>query len=161
PRLQRYWTIAAVDPANADRSTDDLARELIERLDDAVRCRMIADVPLGAFLSGGVDSSGIVARMSRMSTQPVKTFSVGFEIEGFDETPYALQVAERYKTDHHSFKMGYDLISELPRLIWHYGEPYADSSALVTYALAREVRRHVTVALTGDGGDETFLGYAR
>lgn len=161
PRLERYWTLAQIDPAKADRSVDSLAGELIERLDDAIRCRMISDVPLGAFLSGGVDSSGIVARMSRMTAQPVKTFSVGFGFDEFDETPYALQVAERYKTEHHSFKMGYDLISDLPRLIWHYGEPYADSSALVTYALAREVRRHVTVALTGDGGDETFLGYAR
>lgn len=161
PRLQRYWSLAQTDPAQASRSIVDLSDELIGRLDDAIRCRMIADVPLGAFLSGGVDSSAIVARMAQMSGQPVKTFSVGFDIEGFDETPYARRVAERYATEHRSFTMDYDLVGELPRLVWHYGEPYADSSALVTYALAREVRRHVTVALTGDGGDETFLGYAR
>jgi asparagine synthase (glutamine-hydrolysing) len=122
---------------------------------------MVADVPLGAFLSGGVDSSAVVARMAAMSGQAVKTFSVGFDIAGFDETPFAMQVAERYQTDHHAFMMGYDLVAELPRLIWHYGEPYADSSALVTFALAREIRKHVTVALTGDGGDEFFLGYSR
>jgi len=161
PRLERYWTLAGMDSAKAGLSVDDLAHELIERLDDAVRCRLVSDVPLGAFLSGGVDSSGIVARMASMSSQPVKTFSVGFELEGFNETQHALKVAERYGTEHHSFIMDYDLIGELPKLIWHYGEPYADSSALVTYALSREVRRHVTVALTGDGGDETFLGYAR
>ncbi|MGI8839815.1 MAG: asparagine synthase (glutamine-hydrolyzing) [Caulobacteraceae bacterium] len=161
PRLERYWRLAAIDPRNGARSHADLARELVERLDDAVACRMIADVPLGAFLSGGVDSSAVVARMATMSSQPVKTFSVGFDIAGFDETPFALKVAERYQTDHRAFTMGYDLVSELPRLIWHYGEPYADSSALVTFALAREIRKHVTVALTGDGGDEFFLGYSR
>jgi asparagine synthase (glutamine-hydrolysing) len=160
-RLERYWELAAVDPRNANRPVEGLARELVERLDDAVACRLIADVPLGAFLSGGVDSSAVVARMAMMSGQPVKTFSVGFDIAGFDETPFALQVAERYETDHRAFTMGYDLVAELPRLIWHYGEPYADSSALVTFALAREIRRHVTVALTGDGGDEIFLGYNR
>jgi asparagine synthase (glutamine-hydrolysing) len=160
-RIERYWTLAAVNPALGERPVEELAVELVERLDDAIRCRLIADVPLGAFLSGGVDSSAVVARMSTMSSQAVKTFSVGFDIEGFDETPFALQVAERYATDHRSFMMGYDLVSELPKLIWHYGEPYADSSALVTFALAREIRRHVTVALTGDGGDEVFLGYSR
>ncbi|MDQ2762470.1 MAG: asparagine synthase (glutamine-hydrolyzing), partial [Pseudomonadota bacterium] len=160
-RLERYWELAAIDPRNGARSHADLARELVERLDDAVACRLIADVPLGAFLSGGVDSSAVVARMAILSSQPVKTFSVGFDIPGFDETPYALKVAQRYETDHHAFTMGYGLVAELPRLIWHYGEPYADSSALVTFALAREIRKHVTVALTGDGGDEIFLGYSR
>jgi asparagine synthase (glutamine-hydrolysing) len=160
-RLQRYWRLAEVDPSQGARPVEDLALELVERLDEAVRCRLIADVPLGAFLSGGVDSSAVVARMATMSSQAVKTFSVGFDIDGFDETPFALQVAERYGTDHRSFIMGYDLVAELPKLIWHYGEPYADSSALVTYALSREIRKHVTVALTGDGGDEVFLGYSR
>ncbi len=161
PRIERYWSQAPIDMAYADTPVEDLAVELIDRLDEAVKCRMIADVPLGAFLSGGVDSSAVVARMAVNSTEKVKTFSVGFDIEGFDETPFALQVAERYETEHRSFMMGYDLISVLPKLIWHYGEPYADSSALVTYALAKEIRNHVTVALTGDGGDEIFLGYSR
>jgi asparagine synthase (glutamine-hydrolysing) len=161
PLIERYWALAAIDDLHADTPVEALCEELIERLDDAIRCRMIADVPLGAFLSGGVDSSAVVARMAQMSSQPVKTFSVGFDIEGFDETPFARTVADRYATDHHSFIMGYDLVAELPKLIWHYGEPYADSSALVTFALAREIRNHVTVALTGDGGDEVFLGYSR
>jgi asparagine synthase (glutamine-hydrolysing) len=161
PKPVRYWRLASVNPANAERSVDGLAGELIERLDDAIRCRLIADVPFGAFLSGGVDSSAVVARMARMMTQPVETFSVGFDMEGFDETGYALRVAERYRTKHRSFTMDHSLIEELPKLIWHYGEPYADSSALVTFGLAREVRKHVTVALSGDGGDEVFLGYSR
>ncbi len=161
PRLERYWRLAEVDPRLGKRSRKSLAGELIERLDDAIRCRLVSDVPLGAFLSGGVDSSGVVARMSTMMSEPVKTFSVGFDIDGYDETPFAETVARRYGTDHRAFTMDYGLVRELPRLIWHYGEPYADSSALVTYALAREIRKHVTVALTGDGGDEMFLGYLR
>ena len=161
PRLERYWRLASVDHRHCNRSINDLAGELIERLDGAVRCRMIADVPLGAFLSGGVNSSAIVARMSALSDGPVKTFSAGFAIEGYDETPYARQIAEQFATDHHAFIVDYGLIRELPRLVWHYGEPYANSSALVTFALAREVRKHVTVALSGDGGDEIFLGYTR
>jgi len=160
-RLERYWQLAAVDPGLARSSRKALRQELIDRLDDAIRCRLMADVPLGAFLSGGVDSSAVVARMSTMLDEPVKTFSVGFAIEGYDETPYAEAVAKRFGTDHKTFMMDHDLVRELPRLVWHYGEPYADSSALVTFALAREIRKHVTVALTGDGGDEMFLGYIR
>jgi asparagine synthase (glutamine-hydrolysing) len=161
PRVTRYWQMAEIDHRHESTSIDDLAHELIERLDDAVRHRMISDVPLGAFLSGGVDSSAVVARMATMSSEPVKTFSVGFAIEGFDETPYAQQVADLFKTDHRAFTMDYSLIRELPKLVWHYGEPYADSSSLATYALAREIRKYVTVAISGDGGDEIFLGYAR
>lgn len=160
-RLERYWRQAPVDPANEKRSIDDLAHELIERLDETIRLRMIADVPLGAFLSGGVDSSAVVARMAVLSATPVKTFTVGFAIDGFDEKPFAREVAERYNTEHYEFTMDYGLIRELPKLVWHYGEPYADSSALVTFALSREIRRFVTVALSGDGGDEIFLGYSR
>src|SRR5262249_60025153 len=129
--------------------------------DVARRCRLMADVPLGAFLSGGVGSSLVTARIARMVSHPLETFSVGFAMEGYDETDFARRVAERYGTTHRSFLMDHSLIEELPRLIWHYGEPYADSSALVTFGLAREVRKHVTVAITGDGGDEIFLGYSR
>ena len=160
-KLVCYWRLASVDPANQDRPVDELCGELVERLDDAIRCRLVSDVPLGAFLSGGVDSSAITARIARMVSQPVQTFSVGFSMDGYDETDYARKVAERYNTVHRSFTMDHGLIEELPKLIWHYGEPYADSSALVTYGLAREVRKHVTVAITGDGGDELFLGYGR
>jgi asparagine synthase (glutamine-hydrolysing) len=161
PQPVRYWRLAPVDPAHENRPVEALCHELIERLDDAIRCRLIADVPLGAFLSGGVDSSALTARIARMVSHPLETFSVGFDIEGYDETAYAQRVAERYGTRHRSFVMDHGLVQELPRLIWHYGEPYADSSALVTFGLAREVRKHVTVAITGDGGDEIFLGYSR
>lgn len=161
PRLVRYWQLAAVDPDKRRHSVEELSHELIARLDDAIRCRLIADVPLGAFLSGGVDSSALTARIARMISRPLETFSVGFDMEGYDETAYARKVAERYHTVHRSFIMDHGLVEELPNLIWHYGEPYADSSALVTFALAREVRKYVTVAITGDGGDEVFLGYGR
>src|SRR5262245_26101437 len=153
PRPVRYWRLAPVDPANETRPIDELCHELVERLDDAIRCRLIADVPLGAFLSGGVDSSLVTARIARMVSHPLETFSVGFAMEGYDETDFARR--------HRRFLMGHGLIEERPRLSWHYGEPYADSSALVTFGLAREVRKHVTVAITGDGGDEIFLGYSR
>jgi len=122
---------------------------------------MISDVPVGAFLSGGVDSAAIVARMSTMAPGQLKTFSVGFPTEGYDETVHARAVATRYGTDHHSFMMDADILEYLPKLIWHYGEPYSDSSSLAMYALAKEVRNHVTVAMTGDGGDETLFGYSR
>ncbi len=158
---KRYWALAEIDPAHAKRSRQDLAEELVHRFDGSLRYRLIADVPVGAFLSGGVDSSAVVARAAPQLSHRLKTFSVGFDIEGFDETMYARQVAERYETDHHSFIMDYDIIEELPKIIWHYGEPYSDSSAIVTYTLAREVRRHVTVGITGDGGDEVLLGYSR
>lgn len=162
PKLRRYWQLAAIDRSrHAQVSDEALCEEVIARLDDAVRCRLISDVPLGAFLSGGVDSSAVVARMSRMIGEPVKTFSVGFHVDGYDETPYAEAVANRFGADHRTFFMDHSLVEELPRLVWFYGEPYADSSALVTFALAREIRKHVTVGLTGDGGDEIWLGYGR
>jgi len=157
----RYWSLAPVDPAMGEKSRDALAGELLERLDDAIQARLVSDVPLGVFLSGGVDSSAIVARMSSMVDEPIKSFSVGFDVEGYDETEHAAEVANRYATRHQEFIMDYSLVRELPKLIWHYGEPYADSSSLVTFALAREVQRNVTVALTGDGGDEIMLGYIR
>jgi len=118
-------------------------------------------VPLGAFLSGGIDSSGIVALMAEATDEPVKTFSIGFDDQSFNELRYARQVAERYGTDHHEFTVTPDALAVLPELVWAYGEPYADSSALPTYYVARETRRHVTVALNGDGGDEALAGYER
>lgn len=161
PEMQKYWSLASVDPAKASMTKNQAAGELLERLDDAIAVRLESDVPLGAFLSGGVDSSALVARMSSMVDDPIKTFSVGFDIEGYDETPYARDVAEQYGTDHSAFMMDYSLIDTLPKIIWSYGEPYADSSALVTTALAHEIRKYVTVALNGDGGDEIFIGYSR
>jgi asparagine synthase (glutamine-hydrolysing) len=122
---------------------------------------MISDVPLGAFLSGGLDSSIIVALMARNSNRPVKTFSIGYkDLPSFDETRYAREVAGFNGTDHHEFKLGYrDILEAFPRVLENVDEPFADSSAVPTYIVSKETRRHVTVALSGDGGDELFAGY--
>jgi asparagine synthase (glutamine-hydrolysing) len=128
-------------------------------LQDAVRERLIADVPVGAFLSGGVDSSLVVALMSKISGRPVTTVSMGFEEEKFSELPHARQVAELYKCDHHEHVLRPDAADLLPRLTFHYGEPFADNSALATYYVAQVARQYATVVLTGDGGDENFAGY--
>jgi asparagine synthase (glutamine-hydrolysing) len=122
---------------------------------------MIADVPLGAFLSGGVDSSAVVAMMARAGMGRVKTFSIGFPAKEYDETRYARMVAQRYGTEHEEFIVEPDAVAVLPQLVWHYGEPFADPSAIPTWYVSQLARRHVTVALNGDGGDEAFLGYSR
>ena len=159
-RVERYWDLplgkpsAAKDPVEAETLLRD-------KLTESVRLRMISDVPLGAFLSGGVDSSIVVAAMSRVSDRPVKTFSIGFEEEEFSELPYARAVAKMYGTEHTEFVVKAEMADILPKLAWHYGEPYADSSALPSYYVARETRKFVTVALNGDGGDEDFAGYIR
>ncbi|MGH7116569.1 MAG: asparagine synthetase B family protein, partial [Stellaceae bacterium] len=127
----------------------------------AVRLRLLSDVPLGAFLSGGVDSSAVVAMMARAGGGRVKTFSIGFAAKEYDETRYARMVAQRYGTDHEEHVVEPDAVAVLPRLVWHYGEPFADPSAIPTGYVAELARRKVTVALTGDGGDECFLGYGR
>src|SRR5262249_36288887 len=139
----------------------ELEEELVSRLKEAVKQRMIADVPLGAFLSGGIDSASVVALMAEASDQPVKTFSIGFEEEAYNELPYARLVAERCGTDHHEFIVKPNAAEVLPLLIRHYNEPFADSSALPTYYVSKLTREHVTVALSGDGGDENFCGYER
>ena len=135
--------------------------ELRDRIVDATRARMISDVPLGAFLSGGVDSSAIVSAMSEVTNAPVKTFSIGFKEQDFTETQFARQIAEKFKTDHMEFVVEPDAMSILPKLVYHYDQPYADSSALPTYYLSKMTREHVTVALNGDGGDEFWGGYDR
>jgi asparagine synthase (glutamine-hydrolysing) len=122
---------------------------------------MISDVSIGAFLSGGVDSSAVVAMMARHSSGPVKTFCIGFDEAEYDERQYAQMVADRYSTEHHAMTVRPDAISVLPRIVWHYGEPFADPSAIPTYYVSEIARKHVTVALNGDGGDESFLGYSR
>jgi asparagine synthase (glutamine-hydrolysing) len=159
--LVRYWELPEPRTARAAPNPAELQRELVAHLDEAVRLRMMADVPLGAFLSGGVDSSAVVAMMARAGRGPVKTFSIGFPDKKYDETRYARMVARRYGTEHEEFVVEPDAAAVVPRLVWHYGEPFADPSAIPTYYVSQIARRHVTVALTGDGGDEAFLGYAR
>jgi asparagine synthase (glutamine-hydrolysing) len=158
-RTEGYWRLDYSRKRTESRR--ELEEELRERIGAAVRRRMISDVPLGAFLSGGVDSSIVVSEMAAASSQPVKTFSIGFEEEEYNELPRARVIAERFATDHHEFVVQPDAIALLPKLVRHYGEPYADSSAIPTFYLAEVTRRHVTVALNGDGGDESFAGYLR
>ena len=122
---------------------------------------MIADVPLGAFLSGGVDSSTVVAAMAEQSSEPVRTFSIGFTHDEYNELPQARLVAERFATEHHEYVVEPDAVEILPRIVRHYGEPFADPSAVPSFYVAEMARREVTVALNGDGGDETFAGYSR
>lgn len=157
--IASYWEITFKQKTRL--SLHEAEEVLLYKLKEAVRTRMISDVPLGAFLSGGIDSSIIVALMSEYSERPVKTFSIGFEEESFSELSYARQIAKRYHTDHHEFIVKPDAVEILPKLVWYFEQPYADASALPTYYLARETRKYVTVTLTGDGGDENFAGYLR
>ena len=157
--MERYWQPDFNQKLNIDE--EEAGERAIEVLRDAVKVRLMSEVPLGAFLSGGIDSSAVVAMMSEVSSEPVKTFSIGFEEQDFSELHHARRVAEHVGADHHEFIVRPDALEVLPTLVEHYGEPYADSSALPTYYVARETRKHVTVALNGDGGDETFAGYER
>ena len=142
-------------------SEPEAIEETTRILREATRLRLISEVPLGAFLSGGVDSSMIVALMAEMSAQPVKTFSIGFEEQDFSELKYARKVAEHIGAEYHEFIVRPNALEVLPTLVEHYGEPYADSSAIPTFYVAKETRKFVTVALNGDGGDESFAGYER
>ncbi|HVS29617.1 MAG TPA: asparagine synthase (glutamine-hydrolyzing) [Solirubrobacteraceae bacterium] len=163
PRLERYWSPPR--PRAAGEVPGDLrsaGRAVRTALAGAVERRLIADVPLGAFLSGGIDSSAIVAIMAADLGRPVQTFSIGFEDrQGFDERPYARLVAQRYATDHHEFVVAPDAVGLVERLLWHHDQPFGDSSAIPTYLLNEVTRSHLTVALSGDGGDELFGGYER
>jgi asparagine synthase (glutamine-hydrolysing) len=163
--LESYWSppIAGVDGVSALEVDRPAAAELVRaELEGAVRRRLVADVPLGAFLSGGVDSSAIVALMARAGGRRVRTFTIGFEdSDGFDERPYARMVAERYETEHHEEVVSPNAVELLETLVWHHDQPFGDSSAIPTYLLNRMTRGEVTVALSGDGGDELFAGYER
>ena len=158
PRISRYWDL---DFAPRQRSEAEACEELIEQLNDAVSVRLVSDVPLGAFLSGGVDSSAVVASMSSLSSEPVSCFSVEFGVRGFDETAYAREVAERFHARHVVDRVDPADLLSLDGLISTYDEPFGDSSALPTSRVCAAARRHVTVALSGDGGDEQFAGYRR
>jgi asparagine synthase (glutamine-hydrolysing) len=158
--IDRYWSV----DYGAKRTFAD-ERELHEEIRDqirrATRKRLISDVPLGAFLSGGVDSAAVVAAMAEASSEPVKTFSIGFSTDEYNELPLARRTAEAFGTEHHEFVVEPKAVEVIPRIVRHYGEPFADSSAIPSFYVAEMARRHVTVALNGDGGDETFAGYQR
>lgn len=156
---RRYWQ---PDFSKKIKITEEEAIEESTRiLRESTRLRMISEVPLGAFLSGGVDSSAVVALMAQESEQPVKTFSIGFEEQDFSELQYAKLVAEHVGAEYHEFIVRPNALDVIPTLVEHYGEPYSDSSAIPTYYVSKETRKHVTVALNGDGGDESFAGYER
>jgi asparagine synthase (glutamine-hydrolysing) len=157
--IQRYWTLR-YEPKSA-MSEAEAAEQLRADLAEATRIMLVSDVPIGAFLSGGIDSSLVVALMTEAGAGRVKTFSIGFDEAAYDETAYARRVAERFATDHHEAIVRLDALAVLPKLVWHYNEPYADSSAIPTFYLSEMTRRHVTVALNGDAGDESFAGYER
>jgi asparagine synthase (glutamine-hydrolysing) len=159
-RVRTYWSL------DYGRKLDgvpeaELAERLWSEIEEATRIRLMSEVPLGAFLSGGIDSSAVVAAMAEHSPEPVKTFSIGFPDAAFDELRYARLVAERFGTDHHEYVVEPKAVEIAPRLALHYGEPFADSSAIPSFYLAELTSRHVTVALNGDGGDESFAGYNR
>ncbi len=157
PHLRQYWDIQF----EVERSQPEAyyVERTLAILDDAVRSHLVSDVPLGAFLSGGVDSGIVVALMARHMSKPVKTFSIGFTNQAFNELPYARMVARQYGTDHHEEIVNPDAESIILDLVRQFDEPFADSSAIPTYYVSRMARRHVTVALSGDGGDEVFAGY--
>ncbi|HMC60247.1 MAG TPA: asparagine synthase (glutamine-hydrolyzing), partial [Candidatus Solibacter sp.] len=159
-RQGTYWKLP--EPASqppAGLSEEEARRRLRDEFDEAVRIRMMADVPLGAFLSGGIDSSSVVASMALQSKEPVKTFSIGFEEAAYNELSYAALVAKKYGTDHHEILVRPDSANLVPKLVRHFGEPFGDSSAIPTYLVSEFAVQHVKVALSGDGGDELFAGY--
>jgi asparagine synthase (glutamine-hydrolysing) len=159
-KIERYWEIDFSKKLKL-KDENEYMEILWEKLTESVKIRMISDVPLGAFLSGGIDSSTVVGIMSQLTNLPVKTFSVGFDVESFSELKYARIVAERFKTEHYEFIVKPDIIEILPKLIWYYNEPFGDSSMIPTYYVANKTKDYVKVALNGDGGDENFAGYPR
>src|SRR5208283_2553102 len=159
-QIRQYWDLPGYN-THVPRSEEECLEELEHRLLEATRIRLISDVPLGAFLSGGIDSSTIVALMARASSGPVKTFSIGFTKDDFNEARYARMVAEKFGTDHHEMILEPNVVETVEHLTSSLEEPFGDSSMLPTYYVSQMARQHVTVALSGDGGDEIFAGYDR
>ena len=157
-RLERYWKL---EPAEQSSTEGEWLERVRATVGEAVCKRLVADVPLGALLSGGIDSSIVVALMAQQSTDPVRTFTVGFSDARYDERPYARAVAERYGTVHEELTIAEDVAATLPRFVSAFDEPLGDEAAFPTFLIAEQARRHVTVALGGDGGDEAFAGYER
>jgi asparagine synthase (glutamine-hydrolysing) len=158
--IRQYWDLPAYD-THTPKSEEECLEELEHRLFEATKIRLISDVPLGAFLSGGIDSSTIVALMARASSGPVKTFSIGFEKDDFNEAKWARIVADKFGTEHHEMILEPDVVQTVEHLTSSLEEPFGDSSMLPTYYVSQMARQHVTVALSGDGGDEMFGGYDR
>jgi asparagine synthase (glutamine-hydrolysing) len=166
PTIERYWQLAVpgIDGGGQplDIGFEEAAQEVRRLLREAISRRLISDVPLGAFLSGGIDSSAIVAMMAGVMGEPVKTFTIGFDDrDGFDERPFARAVAKRFGTEHHESVVHPEAVELVEKLVWHHDQPFGDSSAVPTFLLNEAARKHVTVALSGDGGDELFAGYER
>ena len=159
PVVSRYWRLSYEPKSSASKA--DAAEALRHEILQATRLRLASDVPLGAFLSGGLDSSTVVAAMAMTSSATVRTFSAAFPGHVLDETPHARRIARRYATDHCELEVGPPDADLLSRMAWHFGEPFADPAGLPTFQLCELTRRHVTVALNGDGGDESFAGYRR
>ncbi|MFH1231905.1 MAG: asparagine synthase (glutamine-hydrolyzing) [Planctomycetota bacterium] len=158
-KIEKYWHLDYQEKMILP--VKEYSGRIMDLLEEATKIRMVSDVPLGALLSGGIDSSAVVGFMAKHSAKPVKTFSIGFSESDYSELKYAKLVADHFKTEHHEFIVTPKVIEILPKLVWHYSEPYADSSMLPSYYVANETRKHVTVALNGDGGDENFAGYPR
>jgi asparagine synthase (glutamine-hydrolysing) len=160
--FNRYWEIPRHQVVEPEHSETEYFQQVRDSFEDAVKSRLVSDVPLGAFLSGGIESAAVVAVMTRLLGHPVSTFAVGFADDpSFNELKYARLVADRFGADHHELMVKPDAIELLPKLVWHYDQPFADSSAISTYYVAQLTREHVKVALTGDGGDQLFAGYER
>ena len=158
-QLQQYWDLSFANPSAA--SPSELEAGLYDLIDDAVRLRMISDVPLGAFLSGGIDSSAVVGLMAGHSSQPVTTCAIGFDSKRFDEVHWAKKIAKQFKTDHHEFTVKGNVADSLVDIARYFDEPFADPSFIPTYFVSQLARQKVTVALAGDGGDENFAGYSK